>query len=178
MNDSSQQLPEPVPEPEAAPAAKAIIAVTFIGFATLEGWADAVDPARPVLALPLVEPGPNTGGMQTDELLVVCQQVSSAGDNAVLYCHLRAASLTRCHGEPFDPDWQERKAAWKSLWTLVHAYLAQERGFLVQQATVACPRNLLFLRGRAGFVRFDNDAKRYRRSSSNSDAQETRTEAA
>jgi len=73
---------------------------TFIGFATLEGWTEAIDTTRPILAMPLIQPGPIHAGLQTDTLLVVCQQVDASGH--VLYCRLRAASLTRCYGEPFD----------------------------------------------------------------------------
>lgn len=146
-------------EPPALPNAAAAL---FIGFSTLEGWAEAIDPTRPVLAMPLVDPGPNSGGIQTDELSVVCQQVAADGSGAVLYCRLRAASLARCFGEPFDPDWQERDAAWKSLWSAVEALL-RERGLVLQRATVAHPRTLTLLQGRAETIRFDRQTRRYQR---------------
>ena len=132
----------------------------FLGFATLEEWAQAVDRKRPVLAMPLVHPGPNSGGMQVDELRVVCQQVTDSG--TVLYCRLRAASLTRFNGQPFDSDWKEREEAWDSLWEAVEAYL-KEQGFTLRRATVAHPKDHVFLEGKAGFIRFDKEAKRYRR---------------
>lgn len=130
----------------------------FIGFATLEEFARVVNPARPLLAMPLIESGPPSGGLQTDELLVVCQQVDTEG--SVLYCRLKAASLTRCFGEPFDPDWQERESAWKSLWAAVEAYL-KSRGFVLRRATVALPKGYVFLRGRAEGIRFDRVSKTY-----------------
>jgi hypothetical protein len=112
---TAAMTPGTSPQPGAGPHT-----ATFVGFGTLEGWAEAIDPARPVLAMPLVETGPTSGGINTEELLVACAQVSPT-DGTVLYCRLRAASLTRCHGEPFDSDWKERDAAWKSLWQIVRA---------------------------------------------------------
>ena len=136
-------------------------AQTFIGFASLEAWAEAIDPQRPVLAMPLIQSGIEKGGLRVDELLVVCQQVREEG--SVLYCRLRAASLTRCYGEPFDPDWREREAAWNSLADAVESHLTQ-RGFTLQRATVAWPRDHVFLEGRADSIRFDRETQRYRRS--------------
>ena len=135
-------------------------AQTFIGFATLEEWAAAVDPSRPVLAMPLIEHGRENGGLRVDELLVVCQQVDT--DGSVLYCRLRAASLTRCYGEPFDPDWREREAAWRSLGDAVESFL-QEKGFTLRRATVAWPKDHVFLQGRAEGIRFDKGSRTYRR---------------
>jgi len=134
--------------------------LVFVGIATLEEFAAAVDPARPLLAMPLVESGPEHGGIRVDDLLVVCQQVDA--DGSVLYCRLRAASLTRCFGEPFDPDWQERETAWRSLWDVVEAIL-RERGFTFRRATVAHPKGYVFLQGRSESIRFDKASKTYRR---------------
>jgi len=151
--------PQPGDGQPAAPAPPSSPSI-FVGFGTLEGFVAALDPARPVLALPLVEPGPTSGGISTETLLVVCQQVCPA-EGTVLYCRLRAASLTRCYGEPFDPDWQERHAAWQSLWHIVRAYLTGDLGCTLQRATVAHPKNYVFLDGQAGFIHFDKDTKRY-----------------
>ena len=135
-------------------------AQTFVGFATLEGWIEAVDRSRPVMTLRLVEPGPSSGGIQVDELLVVCQQVDTNG--SVLYCRLRAASLTRCYGEPFDPDWQQRQTAWETLWDAVERTLT-DWGFTIQRATVAWPKGYVFLQGRSEAIRFDRASKTYLR---------------
>ena len=140
--------------------AQAAPTFAFVGFATLEGWIEAVDRSRPVLALRLVEPGPGSGGIQVDELLVVCQQVAT--DGSVLYCRLRAASLTRCYGQPFDPDWREREAAWETLWDAVESTLI-DRGFTIQRATVAWPKGYVFLQGRSEDIRFDRVSKTYLR---------------
>ena len=135
-------------------------AQTFVGFATLEGWIEAVDRARPVLAMRLIEPGPNSGGIQVDELLVVCQQVDTNG--SVLYCRFRAASLTRCYGQPFDLDWQQREAAWETLWDAVESTLI-DCGFTLQRATVAWPKGYVFLQGRSEAIRFDPASRTYLR---------------
>lgn len=156
----STSRPEPPegqsPVLEPSPAAGPI----WIGFTCLEEWAQAVDPLRPVLATPLVQRAGETGPIQVDELKVVCQQV--AADGTVLYCRLRAASLSRCYGDPFDPDWREREAAWCSLWVAVQKYLA-DQSLTVHSATVAWPRGHVFLEGRARGIAFDKAIQRYQR---------------
>jgi hypothetical protein len=124
----------------------------FVGYATLEQWLDALLPDRPVLAMPLVEPGKEQSGMRTDTLVVTCQQIDA--DGHVHYCRLRAASLTRCYGEPFNTDWKEREAAWRSLWDAVQEIL-RERGLTYRSATVASPSHLRFLEARAEGIAFD-----------------------
>jgi hypothetical protein len=133
----------------------------FVGYATLEQWLDALLPDRPVLAMPLVEQGPEQSGMRTDTLVVVCQQIDPEGH--VHYCRLRAASLTRCYGEPFNTDWREREVAWRSLWDAVQEIL-RERGLTYRGATVAPPQRLRFLEARAEGVAFDPALKRFVRS--------------
>jgi len=134
----------------------------FVGYATFESWLESVDPERPVLAMSLVEPGTDQGGIRTDALLVACQQIDS--DGHVHYCRLRAATLTRCCGEPFDTDWREREAAWHSLWQAVKEIL-EERDFPFREATVAPPRSLRFLDARAEGIAFDPLTRRFARRS-------------
>ncbi len=130
----------------------------FVGYGTLEKWMQSLLPDRPVLAMPLVEPGPEQSGMRTDTLAVVCQQIDA--DGHVHYCRLRAASLTRCWGEPFSADWREREAAWRSLWDAVQEIL-RERGLTYRGATVAPPPLLRFLEAQAEGIAFDPAAKRF-----------------
>jgi hypothetical protein len=132
----------------------------FVGYNTLEEWLEALFPDRPVLAMQLVEPGREEAGMRTDTLVVICQQISA--DGHVHYCRLRAASLTRCYGEPFNTDWREREAAWRSLWDVVKEIL-RERGLTYRGATVAPPQHLRFLEARADGIAFDPTAKRFAR---------------
>jgi hypothetical protein len=132
----------------------------FIGYGRFAEWLDWVDRDMPVLAIPLVEPGTEHSGLRTDRLLVVCQQVGPEGH--VHYCRLRAAEMTRCGGEPFDRDWQEREAAWHSLWEAVEQELLA-RGLTARRATVAPPRWLRLLEGDPHPVAFDRETKRYRR---------------
>jgi len=150
--------------PAASPArehsAPPLPVLTFVGFGILEGFLDALDSARPVYAMALVEAGPSHGGIQTDELLVVCQQI--ARDGSVWYCRLRAASMTRCFGNPFDPDWQDREAAWHSLWQAVQECL-QERSLTPTRATIAHPRHFTLLQGQSTTIRYDKQSKRYKR---------------
>ncbi len=144
--------------PDVSPLALAARSVLFVGFATLEEWARAVDLSRSVLATKLVVPGSSRRGFQTDELLVVCQQVTPEGH--VLYCQLKAASLTRLCGQPFDPNWRERQAAWDSLWTCVQDFLA-ERNLSVRHATVAHPHGYVLFQARAESIAFNAQAGRY-----------------
>lgn len=130
----------------------------FVGYGTLEAWLEALLPDRPVLAMPLIEPGRELSGMRTDTLGVVCQQIDS--DDQIHYCRLRAASLTRCYGEPFNADWREREAAWRSLWDAVQEIL-RERNLTCRRATVAPPVHLRFLEARADGIAFDPATKRF-----------------
>lgn len=130
----------------------------FVGYGTLEEWVRALLPDRPVLAMPLVDPGCEQSGMRTDTLVVVCQQVDPEGH--VHYCRLRAISLTRCFGEPFSSDWREREQVWHSLWDAVQEDL-RERGVAYRKATVASPKHLRFLEARAGGIAFDPDLQRF-----------------
>ena len=130
----------------------------YIGYPTLGGWLATTTADKPVLAMPLCEPGTEHGGLRTDTLMVLCQQIDAWGH--VHYCRLRAASLTRCFGEPFDADWQEREAAWHSLWAIVTEIL-QERGLSFQRATVAMPTQLRLLEARDKDIVFDPQRRRF-----------------
>jgi hypothetical protein len=130
----------------------------FIGYKTLEEWLATRNPEKPILAMPMVEPGQDQGGIRTDTLLVMCQQID--GDGHVHYCRLRAASMTRCYGEPFDPDWQEREAAWQSLWEAVKEIL-QQHGLPFRGATVATPQRFRFLEAQTEGIAFDPSTKRF-----------------
>jgi hypothetical protein len=140
------------------PEPKPIVMPPFVGYGTLEEWLAVVDPEQPVFALKISEPSPQNGGLHVEELTVHCQQV--APDYAVHYCRLRAASVTLCYGEPFDGDWQDREAAWKSLWECVSALL-QNAGLAVRKATIARPKNLILLEGRSKRIAYDKESKRY-----------------
>jgi hypothetical protein len=130
----------------------------FIGYSTFETWIASREIEKPVLAMPFIEQGADQGGIRTDTLLVMCQQIDGSG--SVHYCRLRAASLTRCYGEPFEADWKEREAAWESLWHAVREILGQH-GFQHREATVVPPKNLRFLEARAEGITFDLATKRF-----------------
>ena len=140
---------------------------TFVGYCYLEDWARAVDPTRPVLAAPLIEPGRTSCGMRSDRLVVVCMQLAER--NAVLYCRVGAGSIARLHGEPLGSDWRERQSAWRSLWREVSSFLS-EQGLTAHRATVSAPDDLVLLDGRAGFLRLDQDASAFRRAEGVPDA--------
>jgi hypothetical protein len=93
----------------------------FVGYCYLEDWARAVDPALPVLAAPLIEPGRTSCGMRTDRLVVTCMQLAER--NAILYCRISAGSIARLYGEPIAPDWRDIQSAWRSLWKEVSSFL-------------------------------------------------------
>ena len=130
----------------------------FVGYGTLEAWLDSLLPDTPVLAIPLVELGQEQSGMRTDTLVVICQQIDM--DSHVHYCRLRAASLTRCYGEPFNTDWREREAAWRSLWNAVKEIL-WEHGLIYRGATVAPPQPMRFLEAKADGIASDPATKRF-----------------
>ncbi len=140
------------------PDPRPIVAPPFIGYPTLESWLEVVDATRPVLALRVAEPSPQSGGLHVEDLTVHCQQVGP--DYAVHYCRLRAASVTLCCGEPFDADWQDRNAAWQSLWQCVKEVL-ETAGVSVCTATIARPKNLILLEGLSQRITYNRDAKRY-----------------
>ena len=108
-----------------------------------------MDPARPVLLLPAIEPSLVDGPFAEEDLLVSCQQVTPEGH--VLYCRLRAATLTRVCGEVVDADWRQREMAWESLWECVGDML-EGRGLAIMPGMVASPPGLALLRGHAGGI--------------------------
>ena len=132
----------------------------WIGYPTLKSWLETTTSDKLILAMPLCEPGTDHGGLRTDTLLVMCQQIDLCWH--IHYCRLRAAHLTRCFGEPFDADGQEREAAWHSLWAIVREIL-QERGLSFQRATVAMPTQLPFLEARDTALVYAPQRQRYLR---------------
>ena len=132
----------------------------FVGYCYLEDWAQAVDPSRPVLAAPLIEPGMTSCGMRTERLVVVCMQTSEPG--AVLYCRIGAGAIVRLHGEPLSTDWRNVHSAWQDLWREVSGFLS-EQGFRAHRATVSTPESLILLEGRAGFLQHDPEEPTFRR---------------
>ena len=132
----------------------------WVGFLELEAWLAAVDPARPVLLLPVIQPVGQDGPFRTERLLVCCQQVTAEGH--VLYCHLAASTLTRVCGAVVDADWRQRATAWESLWECAEETLA-ERGLAVLAATASCPPEWALLLGHAGGIAYDEVNRRFRR---------------
>ena len=144
----------------------------WIGFIELEAWAEAVDPSRPVLLLPVVHPShddrPSRNGGPAGrgapyrgvDLRVACQQVTSEGH--VLYCLLRAVALARACDPVVDAHWVFQTAAWESLWECAGEML-EGRGLRVLPATAAFPPDLSPVFGDAGGVRYDGALLRFRR---------------
>ena len=134
----------------------------FIGYGSLEDWAEAISTHEPVYACPLTEPDkPNAQGMRTDRLVITCSQPDDRGH--VHYCRLRVGFLQYIGDTPINQDHEERKQRLDQAWEIVETWL-RDRGFTIRRAAVAVPVDLKLMDGWAGFLRWDKETKRFHRS--------------
>lgn len=141
----------------------------FIGYASVEQWANFADAFAPVYCLMPTEPGKATShGMRVDNLVIALAQTDARGD--VHYVRLPVGSLTyllTAQGkQPWDSDHAERQARADAAYAIVRAWLnehftAINPRFAAREATVAMPTNLRLLDGWANFLGWDKDAKRF-----------------
>ena len=142
--------------------ANASFAGHFIGYDSLEEWAETTDKARPVYALPIQEPGKtDSHGIRSDDLVIVVAQTVPA-EAATHYVRLHVTSLEYLNGSPWGDGHGERKGRSNQVWELVQAWLS-EQGFTVRQAAVAHPKDLRLLDGWANFIGYDQKQERYYR---------------
>jgi len=131
----------------------------YIGFARVEEWARVLDTQRPVYACSIEEPGPiGPYNTSVNDLVVVLAQPDDRGD--VLYCRRHVGAVSRVNGRDFDEDASGRRARATAAYRIVWEWLNQRR-LNVREAVVAMPRDLRWMNGGAGFLRWDGDAKQF-----------------
>jgi hypothetical protein len=125
----------------------------FIGYGRLEDLLEAhTDLAQPLYVELLIRriPGDPIGWAQQTILVQDFDQ-----EERVRYCRLPCGGYDLIHGEAFSPEkaQQVREFA-NQRHTAVLEYL-KAQGFKMERATVAMPKELVFLDGTAGFLDLD-----------------------
>jgi len=133
----------------------------FIGYETLETWAQAADPALPVYAMLVETTGPTGNyGLAWRE---VQARVFQVRDGQAHYCLITVAGWQTIHGKALDAEKrQQQDRAARSAWRHIAAWL-REQGYHVTQATVAVPKDLRLLNGAAAFLTYDQEQGVYTR---------------
>lgn len=136
----------------------------YFGYESLEVWAEAADPDRPIYACALTDPGVTTKlGTRTDKQIIMVAQPDADGD--VHYWRYVAGYVQMVNGEPFNTDVEERQQRHDQAWQIVHEWL-EEQGFSLRRAAVVTPTDHQLFEGSATFLRYDSDTKQfYRRES-------------
>jgi len=132
----------------------------YIGYPTLEAWAQVVRRDGPVYACLVEEPQPPSYGLQ-DVLLVVW--VAQCRGQEVHYFRCRVGVLEYVGSTPFGNDHPERKQRAEGAWGLIRSWL-EEQGFSVREGVIAHPKELKLFEGWPEFLRYDKEQKRYIRS--------------
>jgi len=136
----------------------------FIGYADLETMltnTPTLIDGHPVAVyvMLLEQPGKmDKHGVAVNDLALVIQDIAPQG---VRYCRLSLASVSTIGGKPLDTHkakWERAQSAYK----IVRAWLA-ERGYTVEEATIAHPRDYVFLDGWAAFLKYDKETDRFLR---------------
>jgi hypothetical protein len=139
------------------------MAHNYIGYATLEGWGQAIDKSQCVFASAITSPGaPGTHGIRHDTAEIICTQPDNRGN--VHYCRLSVGSWQELSGSP-DFGQASRDKAFdrqESAWEIVKQWL-NEQGFTTRNAVVAFPKSLRYLDGWADFLRYDKESGRFTR---------------
>lgn len=129
----------------------------FIGYASIEDWAESIDTSRPVYALPIESPGAtNQTGIRRDDLAIVCAQTDG---QEVHYFRMTTGFITFIADKPFDVDADARRERRDQAWGIVLDWL--EERFTVRLGLVAMPRDLKVLDGWPRFLRWDNNTRRF-----------------
>lgn len=130
-----------------------LTAPLYIGYPTLEGWAQAVQKDEPVYAMLLTEPGKTTqNGYRVDDLTIVCAQPDA--HNRAHYCRLLVGQVAYVADQPFG-DKHDQSMDWaETAWDLVKDWL-WEQNFDVREAALAVPVDYRFLNGRAAFLAYN-----------------------
>jgi len=132
----------------------------FIGYDTLEAWAEAADLSLPVYAT-LVESTQSTDrryGLAWREVQIRVFQVR---DGLAHYVLMTVGGWMTTGGKTLDEQKEQaqRRAA-ESAWKHVQEWL-YTHGFDVHQGTVAVPNNLRLLNGAALFLEYDREKGEY-----------------
>jgi len=137
--------------------------MVYIGYPTLEAWAQVVRKDEPVYACLVEEPQPpDSHGIQTVLLVIwVSQHRPSAQE--VHYFRCRVGVLEYVGSTPFGNDHPERKQRAEGAWGVIRSWL-EEQGFSVREGVIAHPKDLKLFEGWPEFLRYDKEQKRYIRS--------------
>lgn len=151
-----------------------IRSTNFIGYPTVEGWANHADPFETVNCMLLTEPGKTIShGMRLDDLVIALAQTDAHGN--AHYVRLPVGSLTyllTAEGkQPWNSDHAARRARAEQAYRIVLGWLnefftAQNSRFVVREATVAMPTNFRLLDGWADILGWDKEAQKFYRKDS------------
>lgn len=133
----------------------------FIGYPTLEKWAESVQKTEPVYAMLLTEPGnPTQQGYRVDDLTIVCVQPDA--HNWAHYCRILVGQVSYVADQPFGSKHTWIMDQTEIAWALVKDWL-WEQAFDVREAALAVPVDYRFLNGRAAFLEYAKETGFFRR---------------
>ena len=142
----------------------------FIGYGTLERWHQQAqieallaslgeqEKASTVYANLIEEPVPIQHTVQINRFYAVVSRLDQ--DNNVHYCRMRLGSIQMMGGRPLNGDHKAIKARVQDGYELILAWL-RGHGHAISQALIATPKNLTLLDGRADFLLYDQENKRF-----------------
>ena len=136
------------------------MAITYIGYPSLEAWARTATRAFPVYACLVEEPQPPSKHGLQDVLLIVWATQHRPQVREVHYFRCRVGRLEYVGNTPFGNDHEERKRRAEEAWALIRSWL-NEQGFEVKEGVIAHPKDLKLFEGWPEFLTYDKEQKRY-----------------
>ena len=137
--------------------------MTYIGYPTLEAWAQTATRAFPVYACLVEEPQPpDSHGIQA-VLLVIWVGQHRPSTREIHYFRCRVGLLEYLGKSPLGNDYADRKRRAEEAWSLIRSWLC-EQGFEVREGVIAHPKDLKLFEGWPEFLTYDKEQKRYVRS--------------
>ncbi len=145
-------------------------ATHFIGYPTVEQFAQVVQLSEPIYCMLLTEPSETTShGLRTDRLVIVVSQLDDRGD--AHYVRVPVSSLSWVGDTPLDSDQSERRERAKQAYDIVRDWLTAHH-FTLREAAIATPASAItagadvpsdfrLLTGSADFLGYDKDAQRF-----------------
>ena len=132
---------------------------SFIGYSSLEEWAEDADRNESVYAVLANDPSqPDKIGMRIETINIICSQLDERGN--AHYFRRRVGLLQYIGDKSFGPDHKERIEWARQAWEIVREWL-EEAGFRVRSGTIAPPSSLKLMEGEIGFLDWDEQAKRF-----------------
>lgn len=114
----------------------------FLGYGSLQNWANIVDARKPVYAMLHIESRQGNFTRVEREYVIFCQPHG----NEMHYCRMPVSLTEWMHDQCMTPDGNVLRERSKQIWAALRQWL-EDAGFQVRDAIPAFPKDYIFIEG-------------------------------